>query len=263
MKRKPPPKRTVFQRMCDVGDVVGCVDELMQEGGFSRTDAFAVAADILCLSESTVRNTYRAHKKHYPIDTPDVRVSRIVRGPQRPAVLTFVATGQRVTEDPLLPFERLLGHPLGVALLMEMTVYPTEESCLAKLEAGGVRCTKCRGDQVKRRSKHYWWCAACGKQSNPAKVKAGKVHCTHCDGDRVTGRPGHHWWCATCRRQFSSLTGTPMEATHLPLRLWTAAIFLKLLSRDTITAKEGAELLGVTRATAGNMLDALRTKVAS
>ena len=162
----------------------------------------------------------------------------------------------------LLPFERLLGHPLGVALLMQMTVYPTEESCLAKLEAGGVRCTKCRGDQVKRRSKRYWWCAACGKQSNPAKVKAGKVHCTHCDGDRVTGRPGHHWWCATCRRQFSSLTGTPMEATHLPLRLWTAAIFLKLLSRDTIRAKEVAELLGVARATAGSMLDALRTKVA-
>ena len=48
-----------------------------------------------------------------------------------------------------------------------------------------------------------------------------------------------------------------MEATHLPLRLWTAAIFLKLLSRDTITAKEGAELLGVTRATAGSMLGML------
>ena len=218
-----------------------------------------------CGGHSLSVGTYGAQylpyaQEHYPIGTPDVRVSRVVRGP--PAVLTVVATGQRITEDPLLPFERLLGHPLGVALLMQMTVYPTEESCLAKLEAGGVRCTKCRGDQVKRRSKRYWWCAACGKQSNPAKVKAGKVHCTHCDGDRVTGRPGHHWWCATCRRQFSSLTGTPMEATHLPLRLWTAAIFLKLLSRDTIRAKEVAELLGVARATAGSMLDALRTKVA-
>jgi DNA-directed RNA polymerase subunit RPC12/RpoP len=162
----------------------------------------------------------------------------------------------------LLPFERLLGHPLGVALLMEMTVYPTEESCLAKLEAGGVRCTKCSGDQVKRRSKNYRWCPTCGKQFNPAKVKGGGVQCAHCGGDRVTDRRGHHWWCATCRRQFSSLAGTPMQGTHLPLRLWTAAIFLKLLSRDTIHAKEMAELLGVTRATAGSMLDALRTKVA-
>jgi hypothetical protein len=206
MKGKRPPERTVFQRMCDVGDVVGCVDELMHEGGFSRTGAFAVAAGILNRSVSAVRKTYHAHKKHYPIGTPDVLVSRFVRGP-RPAVLTFVATGQRITEDPLLSFERLLGHPFGIALFMEMIEYPTEESCLAKLEAGGVRCTKCRGDRVKRRSKQCWWCAACGKQFNPAGVKAGKVHCTHCDGDRVTGRPGHHWWCATCRRQFSSLGG--------------------------------------------------------
>ena len=70
---------------------------------------------------------FHAYKRHYPIGTPDVLVSRIVRGPPRPAVLTFVATGQRITEDPLLPFERLLGHPFGIALLMEMTEYPTEE----------------------------------------------------------------------------------------------------------------------------------------
>ena len=119
MKHERPPPKTAFQRMSEVGEIVGCVDELMHEGGFSRTAAFEVAADILCLSESAVRKTYYAHKKHYPIGTPDVRVSRSVKGPQRPAVLTFVATGQRITEEPLLPFERLLGHPLGVALLME------------------------------------------------------------------------------------------------------------------------------------------------
>ena len=239
MKRKrPPPKRTAFQRMCDVGDIVGCVDELMQEGGFPRTAAFAVTADILGRSESAVRKTYDAHKKQYPIGTPDVRVSRSVTGQKQPPVLTFVATGQRIEEDPLLPFERLLGHPLGIALLMEMTEYPSEESCLAKLETGGVRCTRCRGDRVKRKPKNYWWCPACRKQFNPAKVKAGEVHCTHCGGDRVTSCRGHHWWCATCRRQFSSLTGTPMEGTHVPLRLWTAAIFLKLLSGDRIRQRK-------------------------
>ena len=83
MKReRPPPKRTVFQRMCAVGDIVDCVDELMQEGGFPRTAAFAVTADILCRSESAVRKTYHAHKKHYPIGTPDVRVSRSLNGPE-------------------------------------------------------------------------------------------------------------------------------------------------------------------------------------
>ena len=42
-----------------------------------------------------------------------------------------------------------------------------------------------------------------------------------------------------------------MEGTHLPLQALDCGNLLKLLSRDTIRAKEVAELLGVTRATGG------------
>jgi transposase-like protein len=126
----------------------------------------------------------------------------------------------------LLPFERLLSHPLGVDVCIDLTQYPTEESCLAKLEAAGVCCTKCHGHRVKRTR----------------------------SGNRVTGRPGHHWWCGDCRRQFSSLAGSPFEGTHQPLRLWFAAIHLLLRSNGTIRVSELAYLLDVKRTTAARML---------
>ena len=246
-----PPKRTRFERMSDVGDIVGWVDELRNEYGLTREAAIEFASDVLGRSESAVLRSYRSHKKTYLRARLETWWQA---GQKRGPILVILATHQRIPEDPLLPFERLLSHRLGIDLCIDLTQYPTEESCLAKLEAGGVRCTKCDGDRVSRTHGYFLWCTTCKTQLDFAKLEPGLVRCSLCTADQVVGRPGHHWWCADCRRQFSSLAESPFEGTHLPLRLWFAAIHLLLRSNGTIRVSEVAYLLDVKRTTAERML---------
>ena len=251
-RQRLPPKRTRFERMSDVGDIVGWVDELRNEYGLTREAAIEFASDVLGRSESAVLKSYRSHKKTYLRARLETWWQA---GQKRGPILVILATDQRIPEDPLLPFERLLSHPLGIDLCIDLTQYPTEESCLAHLEAGGVCCTKCDGHRVTRLQSYFWWCTACRKQFDCLPgLEPRLVRCSHCSGSRVTGRPAHHWWCADCRRQFSSLAGSPFEGTHQPLRLWFAAIHLLLRSNGTIRVSEVAYLLDVKRTTAERML---------
>src|SRR3954470_13259802 len=123
MKRqRPPPKRTPFERMSDVGDIVGCVDELRNEYGLTREAAVEFASDILGRSESTVS---KSCKKMYPRARLETWWQA---GQQKGPILVIIATDQRISEDALLPFERLLSHRLGIDLCIDLTQYPTEES---------------------------------------------------------------------------------------------------------------------------------------
>lgn len=80
---------------------------------------------------------------------------------------------------------------------------------------------------------HFTDPAAARSFLEAARWPAGPV-CPHClashpyplvPGPHSSTRPGL-WKCAACRRQFSVLTRTILERTHLPLPLWLRALDL-------------------------------------
>lgn len=52
--------------------------------------------------------------------------------------------------------------------------------------------------------------------------------------ERLGGRP--LWECFVCGYQSSSIVGTAMEHTHLPLRLWLLAMYLLTQHKNAISA---------------------------
>ncbi len=51
--------------------------------------------------------------------------------------------------------------------------------------------------------------------------------CPHCGADASSVRTRRGWWrCSGCRKQFTILTGTPFQSSHLPLHKWLQAIQL-------------------------------------
>ncbi len=104
--------------------------------------------------------------------------------------------------------------------------YPTQEDCIAHLEA--VR-----------------W--------------GGKPRCPYCSSDRSTpmnGEGRHH--CNTCNTSFSVTVGTIFHHTHLPLQKWFLAIALILNSEESISARQLARHLGVNKNTAWRMAMQIR-----
>jgi len=104
--------------------------------------------------------------------------------------------------------------------------YPTQEDCIAHLEA--VR-----------------W--------------GGKPRCPYCSSDRSTpmnGEGRHH--CNTCNTSFSVTVGTIFHHTHLPLQKWFLAIALILNSEESLSARHLARYLGVNKNTAWRMAMQIR-----
>lgn len=76
--------------------------------------------------------------------------------------------------------------------------------------------------------------------------------CPRCDGKRaaLTHNGRRLWECLGCGYQCSSIAGTIMEATKLPLTKWFLAMFLLTQSKNAIAALELMRQLGVTYKTA-------------
>jgi len=76
--------------------------------------------------------------------------------------------------------------------------------------------------------------------------------CPRCDGKRaaLTHNGRRLWECLGCAYQCSSIAGTIMEATKLPLTKWFLAMFLLTQSKNSIAALELMRQLGVTYKTA-------------
>jgi transposase-like protein len=88
--------------------------------------------------------------------------------------------------------------------------------------------------------------------------------CPHCNG---TGRTGKltgtstrigTYKCYECRKPFTVKVGTLFEASHVPLHIWLRAIFLVCSTDAAASTGRLAEALGVTRKTAGFIVDRLR-----
>jgi len=76
--------------------------------------------------------------------------------------------------------------------------------------------------------------------------------CPRCEGNRasMTHNGRRLWECLGCGYQCSSIAGTVMEATKLPLTKWFLAMFLMTQSKNAIAALELMRQLGVTYKTA-------------
>lgn len=79
--------------------------------------------------------------------------------------------------------------------------------------------------------------------------------CPRCQGKRaaLTHNGRRLWECLGCGYQCSSIVGTIMEATKLPLTKWFLAMFLLTQSKNAIAALELMRQLGVTYKTAWMM----------
>ena len=90
----------------------------------------------------------------------------------------------------------------------------------------------------------------------------GEMHCPRCgsvDGPyRVKSGKPQPYRCRDCRSYFSLKTGTAMEKSPLPLRLWGWAIFLEMTSLKGVSSMKLHRDLGVTQKTAWFMLHRIR-----
>ena len=94
-------------------------------------------------------------------------------------------------------------------------------------------------------------------QCEQALVAARWPHgwqCAHCGCKRfflTRNGPGRQLWeCFVCGYQSSSIVGTVMEHTHLPLRLWFLAMYLLTQNKNAISALALKRQLGVSYKTA-------------
>jgi len=119
-----------------------------------------------------------------------------------------------------MPINAIQFQP-GLSLARFQSLYGTEQQCESALVAA--------------RWPHGWRCAHC----------ACKRYFLTRNG---TGR--QLWECFVCGYQSSSIVGTVMEHTHLPLRLWFLAMYLLTQNKNAISALALKRQLGVCYKTA-------------
>ena len=92
-------------------------------------------------------------------------------------------------------------------------------------------------------------------------------YCFHCGGTRVAPmggkkhRPGL-WYCPDCRGQFTVMTNSVMESSHVKVTKWVLAIRLMTSSKKGFSAHQLHRSLGVTYKTAWFMFHRLREAMA-
>jgi transposase-like protein len=78
------------------------------------------------------------------------------------------------------------------------------------------------------------------------------AYCPHCgavDGVSRMGGTGHRpglMYCRACKGQFTVLTGSVMESSHIPLPKWVLAIRLMTSSKKGVSAHQVHRSLGIT-----------------
>ena len=118
-----------------------------------------------------------------------------------------------------IDFRVVQWHSAGMSLLAFLKLFPDDEACWAHLET--VRWP------------HGPVCAHCGV-----------INRSHFDGR------AHYRRCNACKGRFRVTHGTPLEGTHLPMRVWFTALYLVAVSSKGISSVKLAEQLGVGQKTA-------------
>ena len=89
----------------------------------------------------------------------------------------------------------------------------------------------------------------------------GRRRCGHCGSDETKDVPNAKpmpYWCRPGRHYFSVKTGTPLQRSQIPLRVWAQAIYLELTSPMKVTQKQLSRVAGVSMKSAWSMLFRVR-----
>ena len=84
-------------------------------------------------------------------------------------------------------------------------------------------------------------------------------HCPRCGSTRTSAPDGVlTYWCSDCRRRFSVRTGSVLECSRLPLRMWAIAIYLFVTSLKGVSSMKLHRDLEITQKSAWFMLHRIR-----
>jgi transposase-like protein len=90
------------------------------------------------------------------------------------------------------------------------------------------------------------------------------VKCIRCDSKKVYDIPTQKKWeCGECGYQFSALTQTIFNDTHLPLKTWFMAVLLLVEARKGMSANQIKRTLGISYKTAWYLCHRIRKAMAS
>lgn len=90
------------------------------------------------------------------------------------------------------------------------------------------------------------------------------ITCHRCESMNIARLPGRvgRYRCRACARQFSIRSGTPMEASRLPVKIWLRGLWLILASSRGISSLRLGLMLGITQKTAWFMAHRIREMMA-
>lgn len=81
-----------------------------------------------------------------------------------------------------------------------------------------------------------------------AKRKAQGIRCNSCQSKELRWDSSHNSWiCRTCKKSFTIRSGTVMQDSNLPIRIWLKAMYLMTLTKKGISALEMQRQLGLKR----------------
>jgi transposase-like protein len=93
-----------------------------------------------------------------------------------------------------------------------------------------------------------------------AERRWGKdTKCPYCGGERVYNMTGKQpYKCSDCDVKFTVRTGTIMDGSHVPVRIWLLAMYVMGTARKGISSVQLSKTLGVTQKTAWFMAQRIR-----
>lgn len=92
-------------------------------------------------------------------------------------------------------------------------------------------------------------------------IRWGKApRCPRCNqSDKLrAGQKRYQRWCGRCRKYFSAKTGTVMEASNKPIRMWLLAMYYLVTARKGISSLQLSKELSTSQPTAWFLLHRIR-----
>lgn len=87
--------------------------------------------------------------------------------------------------------------------------------------------------------------------------------CPICDSGRIGQHSPGFYRCNACKEAFTVRTGTVMERSKIPLRLWLYTMYLMLTSRKGISSLQLSKEIGITQKSAWFLLQRLDALIAA
>ena len=86
-------------------------------------------------------------------------------------------------------------------------------------------------------------------------------HCGRCGSMQTKPVPNEKpmpYWCSDCRNYFSVKTGTPMQASNIPLQKWVIAMYMMATNLKGVSSMKIHRELGISQKSAWHMMHRIR-----